>query len=95
MFIKGRGKQSREDSQTKIQDEAIAPYVIYFDGSTYTVVKEKYEGKEENIGYFTKLSTSLSSIAKHLSNNSNTLDLGEYIKQYNNIATKITETIKI
>ena len=95
MFIKGRGKQSREDSQTKIQDESINPYVIYFDGTTYTVVKEKNDGREENIGYFTKLSNSLTSIAKLLSNNSNTLDLKNYIEQYNNILTKITDTIKI
>jgi hypothetical protein len=95
MFIKGKGKQSREDSQTKIQDEIIAPYVIYFDGTTFTVVKEKNDGKEENIGYFTKLSNSLVSISKLLSNNSNTLDLKNYIEQYNNISTKITNTIKI
>jgi hypothetical protein len=95
MFIKGKGKQSREDSQTKIQDKVIAPYVIYFDGTIFTVVKEKHDGKEENVGYFTNLSISLNSIAKHLSNNSNTLDLSEFIKQYNDISTKIIETIKI
>jgi hypothetical protein len=95
MFIKGKGKQSREDSQTKIQDEAIAPYVIYFDGLTYTVVKEKHDSKEENVGYFTNLSISLNSIAKHLSNNSNTLNLNEFIQQYNDISTKIIEKIKI
>jgi hypothetical protein len=95
MFIKGKGKQSREDSQTKIQDEAIAPYVIYFDGTTYTVVKEKNEGKEENVGYFTKLSSSLSSIAKQLSNNKEIVDLNEYIIQYDKILTKVIEKIKI
>ena len=42
-------KQSREESQTKIEDEAIKPYVIYFDGFSYTVVKPKEKGQDENL----------------------------------------------
>ena len=39
-------KQSRDESQTKIEDEAISPYVIYFDGFSYTVVKPKEKGQD-------------------------------------------------
>ena len=39
-------KQSRDESQTKIEDEVISPYVIYFDGVSYTVVKPKEKGQD-------------------------------------------------
>ena len=44
-------KQSREESQTKIEDEAISPYIIYFDGGSYTVVKPKEKSQDENLTY--------------------------------------------
>jgi hypothetical protein len=88
-------KQSREDSQTKIQDESIAPYFIYFDGTTYTLVKEKNNGGEDNIGYYTNLSNTLKSVTKLLVNESKTLTITEFIKKYDEVMNKLSEKFEI
>ena len=88
-------KQSREDSQTKIEDEAIAPYVIYFDGMSYTVVKPKERGTDENIGYYNSLSHALKSIAKLLVNDSKTTTIADFIKRYDEIMTKLSNKFDI
>jgi hypothetical protein len=88
-------KQSREDSQTKIEDELIAPYVIYFDGSTYTVVKPKEKSIDENIGYYSRLNSALASIARLLSNTKTTQTLTEHINTFNNIVLNINNKFNI
>ena len=88
-------KQSREDSQTKIQDESIAPYFIYFDGMNYTVVKEKNNNGEENIGYYSRLDGALKSIAKLLVNESKTVTISDFILRYNEIMNSLEEKFEI
>lgn len=90
-----RGKQSREDSQTKITDEIISPYIIYFDGISYTVVKEKNNGKEENIGYYSRLDGALKSIAKMLVNESKTVTINDFINNYNKIIESMSKKFEI
>lgn len=84
-------KQSREDSQTKIEDEAIAPYVIYFDGFNYTLVKPKDKGQDENIGYYTSLNGALKSAAKMMVNEQKTTTISDFIKKYDEIMTKLSD----
>ena len=88
-------KQSREDSQTRIEDESIAPYFIYFDGMTYTVVKEKNNGNEENIGYFSRLDNALKSIAKNLVNESKTVTINDFIRKYDEVMSALEEKFEI
>jgi hypothetical protein len=83
-------KRSREDSQTKIEDEVIAPYVIYFDGFTYTLVKPKEKGIDENIGYYSSLSGALKSTAKLMVNNEKTTTIADFIHRYNEIIENIS-----
>lgn len=88
-------KQSRENSQTKIVDDVLKPYVIYFDGSTYTTVKPKEKGIDENIGYYSKLDSALKSIAKLLANSQKTQTISEFIKEYGVIMEKINNKFNI
>lgn len=88
-------KRSREESQTKIEDELIAPYVIYFDGMSYTTVKPKEKGQDENISYHTRLDGALKSIAKLLVNEQKTTTIADFIKKYEEIMENITEKFKI
>jgi hypothetical protein len=88
-------KKSREETSSKIEDEAILPYVIYFDGFCYTVVKPKERGTDENIGYYNSLSYTLKSIAKLLVNNSKTTTLDDFIKRYDEIMTKLSNKFDI
>jgi hypothetical protein len=88
-------KKSREESQTKIEDEAISPYVIYFDGFSYTVVKPKEKGQDENLTYHTQLDGALKSIAKMLVNEQKTTTITDFIKRYDEIMLRINERFKI
>ena len=88
-------KQSREESQTKIEDEAIKPYVIYFDGFSYTVVKPKEKGQGENLTYHTQLDGALKSVAKMLVNEQKTTTISDFLKRYDEIMAKISEKFKI
>ena len=88
-------KQSRDESQTKIEDDSIAPYVIYFDGISYTVVKPKEKGQDENLTYHSQLSGALKSIAKMLVNDQKTSTIADFIIRYEEIMNKITEKFKI
>jgi type IV secretory pathway VirB9-like protein len=88
-------KQSREESQTKIEDEAIKPYVIYFDGFSYTVVKPKEKGQDENLTYHTQLDGALKSVAKMLVNEQKTTTISDFLKRYDEIMVKISEKFKI
>ena len=88
-------KKSREETSSKIEDEAIAPYVIYFDGMSYTVVKPKERGTDENIGYYNSLSHALKSIAKLLVNDSKTTTIADFIKRYDEIMTKLSNKFDI
>jgi len=88
-------KQSRDESQTKIEDESISPYVIYFDGFSYTVVKPKDKGQDENLTYHSQLDGALKSIAKMLVNEQQTSTIADFIKRYNEIMDKITDKFKI
>jgi hypothetical protein len=88
-------KQSREESQTRIEDESISPYVVYFDGFSYTVVKPKDKGQDENLTYHGQLDGALKSIAKMLVNEQKTSTIADFIKRYNEIMDKITEKFKI
>ena len=88
-------KQSREESQTKIEDEAIKPYVIYFDGFSYTVVKPKEKSQDENLTYHTQLDGALKSIAKMLVNEQKTTTISDFIRRYDEIMSKISEKFKI
>lgn len=88
-------KQSRDESQTKIEDDSIAPYVIYFDGMSYTVVKPKEKGQDENLTYHSQLSGALKSIAKMLVNDQKTSTIADFIKRYEEIMNKITEKFEI
>ncbi len=88
-------KQSRDESQTKIEDDSIAPYVIYFDGMSYTVVKPKEKGQDENLTYHSQLSGALKSIAKMLVNDQKTSTIADFIIRYEEIMNKITEKFKI
>lgn len=88
-------KQSREDSQTKIEDESIAPYVIYFDGFSYTVVKPKDKGQDENLTYHTNLDGALKSVAKMLVNESKTITISDFLMRYNEVMSKLTQKFKI
>jgi hypothetical protein len=88
-------KQSREESQTKIEDEAISPYVIYFDGFSYTVVKPKEKGQDENLTYHTQLDGALKSVAKMLVNEQRTTTISDFLRRYNEIMAKISEKFKI
>lgn len=88
-------KKSREESSSKIKDEAIAPYVIYFDGMSYTVVKPKEKGSDENIGYYNSLSHALKSIAKLIVNDNKTTTIADFIKRYDEIMTKLSNKFDI
>jgi hypothetical protein len=88
-------KQSREESQSKIEDEAIAPYVIYFDGMSYTVVKTKDKGQDENLTYHAQLDGALKAIAKMLVNDQKTSTIADFIKRYEEVMNKLTEKFKI
>jgi len=91
----GFKKKSREETNTKIEDELIAPYVIYFDGLSYTVVKPKEKSSDENIGYYNSLSHALKSVAKLLVNNNKTTTIGDFIKRYDEIMTKLSNKFNI
>jgi hypothetical protein len=88
-------KKTREESQTKISDEIISPYFIYFDGISYTLVKEKNNGNEENIGYYTNLSGALKATAKNLVNDQKTVTISDFLLRYDTIINKITEKFDI
>ena len=88
-------KQSRDESQTKIEDDSISPYVIYFDGMSYTVVKPKEKGQDENLTYHSQLSGALKSIAKMLVNDQKTSTIADFISRYNEVMDKITEKFEI
>jgi hypothetical protein len=88
-------KQSRDDSQTKIQDESLGPYVIYFDGFSYTIVKPKENGQDENISYHTSLDGALKSIAKMLVNESKTVTISDFLRKYDEVMNKLTDKFKI
>jgi hypothetical protein len=88
-------KKSREESSSKIEDEAISPYVIYFDGMSYTVVKPKENGNDENIGYYNSLSHALKSIVKLLVNNNKTTTIADFIKQYDKMMTNLSNKFDI
>jgi hypothetical protein len=88
-------KKSREETNTKIEDELIAPYVIYFDGFSYTVVKTKEKSSDENIGYYNNFSNALKSVAKLLVNNNKTTTIGDFIKRYDEIMTKLSNKFNI
>jgi len=88
-------KKTREESQTKISDEIISPYFIYFDGISYTLVKEKDNGNEENIGYYTNLSGALKATAKNLVNDQKTITISDFLLKYDNIMDKISEKFEI
>lgn len=88
-------KQSRDESQTKIEDDSIAPYVIYFDGMSYTVVKPKEKGQDENLTYHSQLSGALKSIAKMLVNDQKTSTIADFLIRYEEIMNKITEKFEI
>lgn len=88
-------KLSREESQTKIEDELISPYVIYFDSVSYTVVKPKNKGQDENISYHTRFDGALKSIAKLLINEQKTVTIKEFIEKYEQILNSISERFKI
>jgi len=88
-------KRSREESQTKIEDELIAPYVIYFDGMSYTIVKPKEKGQDENISYHNRLDGALKSIAKLLVNEQKTTTIADFIKKYEEVMDNISEKFKI
>lgn len=88
-------KKSREESNSKIEDEAISPYVIYFDGMSYTVVKPKEKSSDENIGYYNSLGHALKSIAKLLVNDSRTTTISDFIKRYDGIMTKLSNKFDI
>ena len=88
-------KQSREESQTKIEDEAIKPYVIYFDGFSYTVVKPKEKSQDENLTYHTQLDGALKSIAKMLVNEQKTTTISDFLRRNDEIMSKISEKFKI
>ena len=83
-------KQSREESQTKIEDDSIAPYVIYFDGMSYTVVKTKDKGQDENLTYHAQLDGALKAIAKLLVNESKTTTIADFIRKYDEVMEKLT-----
>ena len=88
-------KKSREETSSKIEDELIAPYVIYFDGFSYTVVKPKEKGTDENIGYYNSFSNALKSIAKLLVNDTKTTTITDFIKRYDEIMTKLSNKFDI
>jgi hypothetical protein len=88
-------KQSRDESQTKIEDESILPYVIYFDGFSYTVVKPKDKGQDENLTYHTNLDGALKSIAKMLVNESKTVTINDFLKKYDEVMSKLTSKFEI
>jgi hypothetical protein len=88
-------KKSREETSSKIEDEVILPYVIYFDGFSYTVVKPKERGTDENIGYYNSLSHALKSIAKLLVNDSKTTTIADFIKRYDEVLTKLSNKFDI
>lgn len=94
MTNKSFRKKSREESQTKIQDEVIAPYVVYYDGLQYTLVLEKND-KQENVGYFTQLSGALNSAAKSLVNEQKTVTISDFLLKYEEITTKIENKFNI
>lgn len=95
MEVKKFRKQSREDSQTKIEDESLAPYVIYFDGFSYTVVKPKEGGQDENITYHTHLDGALKSVAKMLVNEQKTVTIADFLKKYEEVMDKLSEKFAI
>lgn len=88
-------KQSRDESQTKIEDESIAPYVIYFDGFSYTVVKPKDKGQDENLTYHTQLDGALKSVAKMIVNESKTVTIADFLKKYEEVMSKLTQKFRI
>jgi hypothetical protein len=88
-------KQSRDESQTKIEDEVISPYIIYFDGFSYTVVKPKEKSQDENLTYHTQLDGALKSVAKMLVNEQKTTTIADFLKRYEEIMSKITNKFKI
>ena len=88
-------KKSREESSSKIEDEAISPYVIYFDGMSYTVVKPKENGNDENSGYYNSLSHALKSVVKLLVNNNKKTTIADFIKQYDEMMTKLSNKFDI
>jgi hypothetical protein len=88
-------KRSRDESQTKIEDETISPYVVYFDGMSYTVVKPKDQGQDENISYHTRLDGALKSIAKLLVNDQKTTTIADFVKKYEEVMNSLSEKFKI
>ena len=87
-------KRSRDESQTKIEDETIAPYVVYFDGMSYTVVKPKDKGQDENISYHTQLDGALKSIAKLLVNDQKTTTIADFFKKYEEASALLSKIIQ-
>jgi hypothetical protein len=88
-------KLSRDESQTKIEDESIAPYVVYFDGISYTVVKPKDQGQDENISYHTRLDGALKSIGKLLVNKQKTTTIADFVKKYEEVMNSLSEKFEI
>ena len=95
MSTKKFRKQSREESQTKIEDEAIAPYVIYFDGFTYTLVKPKDNTMDENVGYYSNLANCLKATAKLLVQESKTTTISDFIHRYNEVMNSLNAKFNI
>ena len=82
-------------NSTGLTNKPINESKISFDGTTYTLVKEKNNGGEDNIGYYTNLSNTLKSVAKLLVNNSKTTTIADFIKRYDEIMTKLSNKFDI
>lgn len=93
MTIKRR--QSREETSSKLTDECIAPYVIYFDGFTYTLVKPKENGLDENVGFYGNLPGALKSAAKLIVNEERTTTIKDFILKYDEVINKLNEKFDI
>lgn len=91
-----RGKQKGfKKDRIVIQDNSIMPFYIIDEDRQYVVMKE---GSTIPYGYYTGLGIALQCISKELNRSTNTqktFSLGEYIKRYDELSTKILTAIQL
>ena len=91
-----RGKQKgHQKAMLTIKDKVLAPYYLTLDESQYTLMTE---GSTLPIGYYTNLGNALQKASRLLTvneSNQQQVDLSEFLTRYEDISTKLNNTINI
>ena len=91
-----RGKQKgHQKAMLTIKDKVLSPYYLTLDESQYTLMTE---GSTLPIGYFSNLGNALQKAARLLTvseSNQQQVDLSEFLTRYEDISTKLNNTINI